>query len=320
MALNRRSAAALRWMGHETWNIGIVEQSASDIVHRGIISGVRWLPQGPRWTFVADPFALPLPDGEWELFAERMDYWKAKGTIWGCRIGPSQGPPWAALRPELETVSHMSFPFAFSEAGVAYLLCETWEAGGASLFARREGRWRFETSINPLGRNPIDPALFRQGDLWWLFCSHLDREPQSELYLYYAEALGDGWREHPANPVVRDASRARMAGPIFQSGFGLVRPGQDCSITYGGGLCFNRINFLSSDRYEEETIRRLPPIAPYRHGLHTICPAGDRTIIDGKMWKVDPLDLVRKIYSWRVKKGRRRALQRAPEKRENIQQ
>jgi hypothetical protein len=203
----------------------------------------------------------------------------------------------------------MSFPFAFVEAGIPYLLCETWEAGGASLYACRDGGWRFETMINPLGRNPIDGVLLEHGGLWWLFCSHPRPGPQSELYLYYAEEFGGIWREHPSNPVVNDTSRARMAGPIFLSEFGLMRPGQDCSITYGGGICLSRIISLSPERYEEETIRRLAPIAPYHHGLHTICPIGDRTIIDGKVWEFHPLDPVRKVYTWAIKKGRRNALE-----------
>jgi hypothetical protein len=309
--MHRFAHAATRWLGHEIWNIGIVEQSASDIVARGITSPVHWLPPGSPWTFIADPFAVPTSDGQWLLFAEHMDYWKTKGSVWSGMPRSVAATPWVDLQPALDAVPHMSFPFAFSHAGIHYLLCETWEAGGASLYAVRDGRWRFEASINPMGRNPIDAVLFLHEDRWWLFCSHPGRGPNAELYLYHAGALGEVWQAHLANPVVRDVSRARMAGPIFSTESGLIRPGQDCSVTYGGALTLNRIVALDAGHYIEEPVRHIPPIPPYRHGLHTICPMGDRTVIDGKVWRVHALDPLRKVYSWHAKSRRRAALRSA---------
>jgi hypothetical protein len=89
-----------------------------------------------------------------------------------------------------------------------------------------------------------------------------------------------------------------------------MRPAQDCTKTYGGAVVVNRIVTLSETQYEEVPVRRIEPIAPYRQGLHTLCPAGPYTLIDGKRWRFHPLDPLRKLLSGRRTERRRRRLRR----------
>jgi hypothetical protein len=96
--------------------------------------------------------------------------------------------------------------------------------------------------------------------------------------------------------VKTDAGSARPAGPIFQAGDRIIRPAQDCSRTYGGGIVLNEIVRLDEDAFEERQVRRLNPSpGAYPSGFHTICPAGDITLIDGKRWQLNPMKLVRRL-------------------------
>jgi hypothetical protein len=302
-----------RYSGHDVWNLGLIEQNVESIVREGITGEVRWLSRPPLWTFLADPFVLEEGDGSRSLFAERMDYRAGKGSIWSARLRPEAGRDWAQFSPLLEAEAHMSFPFAFrDEVGQVTLLCETWEAGGASRFVRSEdGSWQFNGLVRPGERTQVDGVLHQDGKRWWFFCMHPARRPLENLFLYSAESAAGPWRPHPANPILRDRSAARPAGPLIQTSGGLIRPAQDCSTTYGGALVLNRVLELTPTAYREEVVRRIEPIAPYSSGLHAICPAGEQTIIDGKRWRFHPLDPFRKMLSGGRTKARRERLKAA---------
>lgn len=295
-----------RYLGHWQWNLALIEQSVDDIVANGICGSVRWLPPPPRWTFFADPFVL-AEEGALRLYCEQMDYRRGVGEIWSAPV-LSHAETWANPVPLLRQPGHMSFPFAFRHQGVPHLLCETWEAGGASLYAQRDDGWNF-ARIDLPGGPVVDGALYHDGEIWWLFCGHIGSRPDDELYLYHAADPSGPWRPHSANPVVRDRSGARSGGPLVSTGQGLIRPAQDCTRTYGGALTLKRVVELTPTAYREEVVRRLDPLPPWSGGLHHLCPAGDATIIDGKRWRFHPLDPGRKILSgWRTK--RRRAMLR----------
>jgi hypothetical protein len=297
-----------RYSGHDVWNLGLVPQSAEDIARRGIVSKVRWLPRPSLWTFFADPFVLTESDGSFTLFAEHMDYRTGKGTIWSSPLQP-EARGWAPLRPLLEAEAHMSFPFAFRYRDGAYLLCETWEAGGASVYARgTDGGWCFKELMRPGNRTLVDGVLHHDGARWWLFCMHPGLRPIDNLYLYFSESPFGPWTDHPRNPILRDRSAARPAGPLFRTATGWIRPAQDCSVTYGGALVLSRILELSPTAYREEVVRRIPPLDPYAGGLHTICPMGESTLIDGKRWCLHPLDPIRKLLSGGKSRARRQQL------------
>ncbi len=210
------------------------------------------------------------------------------------------------------------------------------EAGGREAGGREDG-WR---PLAPLlaGRQPLDPTLLRWQGRWWLFCTLCDDQPNARLHIFHAPAVADAhppetrppeilapdtwppdswppdswppalWEPHAANPVRVDSAGARPAGPLFLLDGLPVRPGQDSSRTYGGAVVLHAITRLTPDAYEERVLRRLdPPDARYPHGLHTLCPAGEVTLIDGKRWGTDPTPAGRQILA-----RARRILRRPP--------
>jgi hypothetical protein len=75
-----------------------------------------------------------------------------------------------------------------------------------------------------------------------------------------------------------------MAGPIIRTGGRLLRPAQDCSLSYGGSILFFEIERLSATEYRERQVRhtRPDPRSPFPEALHTWAPAADgRVAIDG---------------------------------------
>jgi hypothetical protein len=150
-------------------------------------------------------------------------------------------------------------------------------------------------------------------DFWWLFCTFRDDASNARLYLFYTEDLEGPRMAHPGNPVKDDVTSSRPAGSLFWADGQLIRPAQDCSQTYGGAVTLNMVTRLDRDGFSETPLRVLQPRAEkYPHGLHTLCPAGDVTIVDGKRWAVQPLDIPRRLLVGVRGKLRQRTPARLP--------
>ena len=167
---------------------------------------------------------------------------------------------------------------------------ESWESGGLHIWQWQAGTWMGQKIVD---RSVIDPTIWRGDDAWWLFCTFVDHEPNKNLHLFFADRVEGPWTAHPKNPVKTDLASSRPAGPLFRTEGRLIRPSQDCTQTYGGAIVLNAITRLDRHDFSEQPVRRLAPMGDYPDGLHTLCPAGDVTIIDGKRWAFHPLDPLR---------------------------
>jgi len=296
----------------DDWNIGVIAQPAEAIVANGVCQQVRWLPRPQSRTMFADPSALIEQNGSLTLFAEFLDYRHDVGEIWSAAIAMGDDPAEAVLRPLLSMPTHMSYPFPFrDDTGRICLTAETWQAGNALLWVREAGTWRNQGPLFS-GRPVVDPTLWRGTDRWWLFCGFADDAPNDRLHLFHTTRLGQEWTPHPGNPVKQDRRSSRGAGPLFEANGKLIRPAQDCSSTYGGAITLNAISELTPERFAEEVVQQLDPIpGEYPDGLHTICPAGPMTFVDGKRLRLDLVGVLPRLRAL-LRQRAPRAVQRKP--------
>ncbi|HEX2942663.1 MAG TPA: hypothetical protein VHO91_16555 [Rhodopila sp.] len=285
-----------RHLCRERWNVGVIRQRADEIVRDGIGKPIEWLVSVPDGMLFADPACLLHPDGRRSFFVEAASCRGGRGEIWQAEVAPGEDPASARFAPVIIAGYHMSYPFPFfGEAGETFLTLESWQAGRASIGQLGDNGWN-ETITLIDGRPVIDPTLWRGPDRWWLFCTFRDDGPDSRLYLFWSEHLEGPWHPHRRNPIVTDPGRTRPAGPLFMADGRLIRPAQDCSNTYGGAVVLNWVRQLDTEAYDEEPVRRLDPQpGPYPAGLHTFCPAGDVTLVDGKTWTFDMIELAYRV-------------------------
>jgi hypothetical protein len=272
----------------EDWTIGVVGQPAADIVAFGVTAPVNWLKPPCPASILADPACEMHPNGARTLYAECLRHGENRGEIWSAEVPAAADPAAASFRPLLAAPTHLSYPFPFrDDDGSRLLTAEMWQAGGLSKWRFGTQGWQPDGVLMP-NRKVVDPTLWRGPDRWWLFCGFEDDLPNERLHLFHTPCLGRAWTAHAQNPVRQDRGAARSAGPVFAAGDLLIRPAQDCANTYGGAVVLHAIRYLDPDRFVEEPIRRLDPSAgPYPHGLHTFCPAGNVTLIDGKRLRPD---------------------------------
>jgi hypothetical protein len=294
----------------EYWNIGVIAAPVAEIV-AGIRAGrrlppVRWFAPAPCGRFRADPFCWQH-DGQWFVAAEDMDYLgTARGRIVVTTLD-DQGRP-GRWRPAIETPGHLSYPCPFRHDGAWYLAPESWEAGRLEAWRLGATPWHWQRVTPPLLPDfaAVDATLTEHDGRWWLFCTDRRHQPDRDLLLFYSDGPFGPWQPHPANPIVSTRRGARPAGPLFTLDGVLHRPGQDNSRGYGGAVIVHRIDTLSPTAYRETEVAVLSPdpAGPWPDGLHTLCPAGALTLVDGKHrrphWYSLPLKL------WTVWRNRRR--------------
>jgi len=271
----------------QTWNIGVINQPVhvvaglkGEALQRQALEAISWMDE-VRGTFKADPFLAPGND-ESEILAlyEHYDWPLDKGKINAVRWDGSKfGQPGLSL----DSTHHLSYPYVYAEDDTIFFMPEHAAAGEVSRY-RFDGTGKALDKVTILPKHEfVDSTLMKHQGKYWLFATHAGTTVDSELHLYYSDALSGPWHAHQSNPVKSDPNGARPAGQPFCFKGELFRPGQNCSRSYGENIVVHRIVRLSEQEFVEvpETVIRAPRSWVYDFGLHNISHLGDMTIVDG---------------------------------------
>lgn len=285
----------------EIWTVGVFDGDISALIKQGNTAGVNWIKNTSPFSFLADPFVLSA-NNNIRILAEYFNYLKPKG-----RIVEVAYPDSGAVIEKISLPFHMSYPFIFEYEGEKYLMPETYEARQLMLYKMDNGSgWNFEkVMIDDFAA--VDSTLLQYDSKWWLFCTNNDNSDNENLYIWYADNPLGEWQQHKNNPVKSDISSSRPAGKFFETDGKLYRPAQDSSRTYGGAVSINRVVKLSEDEYEEveEAVINPDKNGKYPDGVHTVCPAVDKVVVDGKVIKfslLGPLFVMLSKYFSRKRK------------------
>ncbi len=276
------------------WNTGFLDSTLVDPFSITTARNVRWLPTKSAKDFAADPFFLRHGDIVTLLF-EQLDPANNCGRIAACQF---EGDKTVPLGIVIEEAVHLSYPCLVQSQGQIYCVPEQSEAKSIIIYRALDFplRWERVGSLLP-GIEAVDSTLFQHGGYWWIAYTDASIDRNGRLMLWYANELTGPWRPHALNPVKIDPRCSRGAGPPFIHRGALVRPSQDCSVSYGSKIIFNRVVTLTPDQFHEEVIGELrpDPAGPYSRGLHTISYDGSVAIVDGVRLLVDLTALSAKI-------------------------
>jgi hypothetical protein len=202
-----------------------------------------------------------------------------------CLEVPEQGPV-RRLGVVLDRPCHLSFPQVFAWDGKWYMTVESGQARCVTLY-RAQGFPLMWQPVGDLisGRHCVDPVLHHHEGRWYLFVNVAESGGSTwdELFLFVADAMTGPFVPHPANPIVADVRRARPAGRLFMHDGRLIRPAQDCAVSYGAATVFNEILALSPTEYRERPLGRLDAgWAAGIDGCHTYSAAGGLEVLDAR--------------------------------------
>src|SRR5260370_1507616 len=131
----------------------------------------------------------------------------------------------------------------------------------------------------------IDSTLLHHHDKWWLFTAGvLDHALVEQTWcVFSADSPWGAWSAHPKNPIVSDVCHARPAGCLYFENGQLIRPGQDCSKSYGYAVRLHRVDVLSETDYQETPLASITPDwIPGSTGIHTLNQNADYRVMDSK--------------------------------------
>ncbi len=237
----------------------------------------------PPGRFYADPCVIEHEGEDHVFFEEWRDDLK-KGVIsWMRREGDRLTPPEQVL----EQPYHLSYPFVFRAEGQWFMVPESAAARRIELYRAADFPRRWEKIAVLLdGIAAVDSTLFERDGRWWMFANVAEDGSSTcdQLFLFHADKIEGPWRPHQDNPVKIDVRSTRPAGPLFRRGAGLIRPSQDCSVSYGGALTLCEVTRLSATEYAEVEVEKLlPGWLPGNLAFHTLSSSAGLEVIDGKM-------------------------------------
>ncbi len=280
-ASRRAWRAAAKMENPRHWRIAVRAMSGRPLWDGGQpdMGGFRWI-ESPNDRFYADPFLIQHGGKDW-LFFEDYRYSEERGVIACAELNQEGGISSPAVA--LDTGKHASYPYIFRDGDSIYMIPETMEQEGVSLYrcVQFPDDWHLEAE---LFRGPaVDTSVCRHNGLWWFFVTLVERRGRAiGLYLFFSESIAGKWQYHPFNPISLDVRTARGAGAIEDCRGRLIRPSQDGSHRYGYAINFSEITKMTPEAYEERPlVTVLPTWHPSLLAMHTYNRAGNFEVIDG---------------------------------------
>lgn len=207
--------------------------------------------------YVADPFLVRAGD-EWVMFLEVFNRENWRGEI-GFATS-RDGCAWRYGGMVLREPFHLSYPYVFKVDDQYFMVPESGQDKSVRLYQAKEfpTRWEYVGTLLA-GEAFRDSSLFFRDGVWWM----LTAIENSELRLYYADALKGPWLPHPGNPIIaNDSSIARPGGRVTVGEDGrLYRLTQDDQGAYGRQVRGFVITELSKVNYRESLDVRSPIVS-----------------------------------------------------------
>ena len=224
--------------------------------------------------FVADPFMIQAGK-TWHMFFEVLEAKTEKGEIgWATS---ENGYEWMYQRIVLREPFHLSYPYVFDLDGEYYMIPETTKARSIRLYRADPfpSRWSLVSTI--LDGPWADPSVFFFNGRWWMFACPASPKNDS-LCLFYAAGIEGPWTAHSLNPIIEGNNQlARPGGRVIAMEDKVIRFSQNCFPHYGTQVRAFEITELTTSRYVEREVERIPVLAGGEHswnrmGMHHVDP------------------------------------------------
>jgi hypothetical protein len=263
---------------------------------------IQWIPIADKNLSYADPFIVNGTDGNVQVLYEQMTSYKMDGHI-GLLVF-DKAFSILEQRKILDTGSHLSYPFIFRENGQTFIFPENALGGALNCYEYDEKNKTLINPINVLDLPVLDSTILKYDGRYWLFCTLLGDQLNSELHIFYSDQLKGSYTPHPANPVKTGLKGSRPAGDFIEVDGAFYRPAQNCTHYYGESVTIYKLKTLDKAKFEEEFYMEIKPNSgdEFNYGLHTLNARDNYIIVDGQKSHFQPFQqLARKFRNLVVK-------------------
>jgi hypothetical protein len=290
----------------QQWVIGIARGNIQEIIKsRTFNPDIKWMKIKSADEFYADPFLNKTKEGDYNIIFEEYSYKDAYGKISVMKLDRDLNN--GARQLLLDTQSHLSYPFIFSEGEKTYLFPEAGQSGKLSCYEYDSENCSLKFLKNIISLPLIDSTIVSYKGKYWLLATIRGKDADNKLYIFYADNLTGPYTAHAKNPVKAGLTGTRPAGNMIEVDGELYRPAQNCRYTYGESITINKITELSETDFKEERhmtvkINRYNKLNRGIHGIHTINSLDNIIVVDGTRWRFSIVTKLRQIALRRNKK------------------
>lgn len=247
----------------DNWNILLIFKAKHLFLDVKLQKDKKIIIPNARGAFYADPFILqndPLI-----IICEEFLFAKQYGRI----VSLTLDEQYHVVEKHIlldDKKAHYSYPFVITKNGETYVIPESSSETNVVLYKYVRQIHKLEkVAVILSGKEFLDSTIVQKDGLYYLFTS----TNNSNLLVYYSENLEGNYLPLENHIAHNDYFKARSAGDFFEYENKLIRPSQDCSQVYGGGLVFHEVTELNTKSYKEKIIHEIHPESLKNHGVHT---------------------------------------------------
>jgi hypothetical protein len=279
------------------WGIGFLKGCLADIIrNKKTDLSFEWMSPADKTISHADPFIFKTDDGRINILFESVSSYSLNGKI--SLLVCNDLPDPVLEKVVLDTNAHLSYPYVFKENGNIYVFPESAFSGTLCCYEFDQVKRTFTNKKEIIQSPLLDSTILKHEGKYWLFATMLGETFNSDLYIFYADNLLGPYTPHAGNPVKKALNGSRPAGNFIEVDGIIYRPAQNCSNYYGESITINKINTLTTTRFDEEEYMIIGPNKndEFNYGIHTINAVDDIIIADGQKSYFEPVhQLSRKL-------------------------
>lgn len=261
----------------QNWNIGFVEQSVEDLLDKQQLGRIRWMKHKYKDRWFADPFIYKVTDDKIVVFVEEcMITDEPKGILCELHVDRKNMRLWKRYV-LLELDTHLSYPAFIKKDGVTYVYPENGASGSLKMYMYDEQNHKLVDPIIILDEAVADSTILTEDDGYTLIATRSEKAFEC-AYLYKSSGLFGPYQLVSEQPVQSSRSCSRPAGNWMTNTGRALRPAQDCSERYGGGINIMRVEALNPF-VEHSELSIAPSGFKYNFGIHTINASIDKNLI-----------------------------------------
>lgn len=263
---------------HKAWALGFVRGGMAAVMSNNPLKiDVVKNPYKDRW--FADPFVLDVTDTKILLLVEELRYSNPVGRIAKLTIDRKR---MAIEKMDiiLECPKHLSFPNIFRKDGKVYVYPENCQSGSLNIYeydAKEEKLNLIQSICDYAIWDSTMTNLFGEYKL----IGGCSTDYSLDIFKWDAECQ----RFVPEQSVKSDLKDNRLAGDLFEYDGKVYCPTQDCTKTYGGGICLKTMVQKDGQFILKEEKHLTSPVKGFSEGMHTINQYKGVVVVDLKGWK-----------------------------------
>lgn len=281
------------------WTIGLSRCNIEDIIRNKTFDpDIKWLVDRSFEKFQADPFPLVTDNGEIKILLEEFSQDLQYGTI--SLLTLNQNFSHIGNKKLLDTNSHLSYPFTFSDGNRIYVFPESKQNGKLSCYEYDQKNESLNFLQDIINLPLLDSTILKHNGKYWVFGALANEETGYELNVFYSDDILGPYNEHAQNPIKTGLDATRPAGHFIIVDGNIFRPTQNCKNEYGESITINRVTKLSETSVIEEPYMNICINIKNKHNrgihtIHTINAMNNILIVDGIHWTFSPFHKLKKF-------------------------